>query len=59
MIDIPQEHIGFYRAVTPTGWAAFSRKTGVTRPATAQEAARAEQMTALAAAPERPQEPEA
>ena len=59
MTEIDPKHLGFYRAVTPTGWAAFCRSTGITRDATEQEARAAEEMTAPAAAPERAPEPEA
>lgn len=55
-IHIDQKTIGYYRAVTATGWAAYCRATGRTRPATRQEAAVAED---LSAPPARPVEVEA
>lgn len=53
--EIDPKHLAFYRADTPSGWAAYFRMTGRTRAAaTPEEAARAEELARPAPTPEEP-----
>ncbi|MBR9766138.1 MAG: hypothetical protein GYB53_22150 [Rhodobacteraceae bacterium] len=54
-VEIDPKHLGFYRAVTPSGWAAYCRVTGRTRDATKAEAEAADTNAAPAPASQEPE----
>ncbi|MCA1336862.1 hypothetical protein [Pseudooceanicola marinus] len=52
---IVPETMGFYRAVTATGWATFDRETGACRASTPEEAQKAEEQSRPAPEPVEPE----